>query len=398
MILRGDPSAQTGSGERMRLTIAALLELGEVEIVAIASALRSPTVEGIPIRHVPIVQRNTRLRNLVGAAVTFRPRRLVAGRPRQQARLVRGAIHQPYDLVWVYTDRAALAVPRCLVDTPLVADLIDYEGERDVSLARNASWRLRRIRLFAALCERSALRHTLRSIHRRCSLTIVSSPADVTGLGLSSVSVLPNGYRAVAGPLGRGTPAVSPMSVMFVGFLMYAPNVEALTYLLTEVWPAVHTRLPEARLRVVGRGMDRRPWPAAPNTDMIGEVPSMESELCRADALVVPLKSGSGTRIKILEAWANRIPVVTTAKGCEGLGAVDGVNVLVAENAEEFANALGRLAEEQALSDRLIAHGYELYEHEYSSSAVIARVCQIAEQATAMRATRYRRLLHRHPR
>lgn len=380
MIIKGDPAAQTGSGERMRLTIAALRELGEVDIIAIAARLRSDTLDGLSIKHVPIVHRATRIRNLVGAVVSSTPRRLVAGRPRQQARLVADALTPPYDLVWAYTDRAALAVPRTLSGTPLVTDLIDYEGDRDVSLARNASWRLRHVRLIAAFWERAALRRTIRKIHRRSTITVVSSPADIESLQLAEVAMMPNGYRAVGPPLGRGRIDGSALSVMFVGFLMYPPNVEALEWLLSDIWPVVHRAMPDARLRVVGRGMERRSWPEAPAVDMVGEVPTMDGELARADVLVVPLKSGSGTRIKILEAWANRIPVVTTLKGCEGLGAIDGESVLVAETAAEFAAALQRLIHDEGLAARLTTHGYRRYTEEFSADAVTAVAKEIAER------------------
>jgi glycosyltransferase involved in cell wall biosynthesis len=118
-------------------------------------------------------------------------------------------------------------------------------------------------------------------------------------------------------------PPGAPPVLLFVGALDYGPNVVAVRRLLDEVMPAVLRSRPDALLQVVGRGAgrvrDRRPW-----LQVHADVPDVAPFLAGASACVVPLTSGGGTRLKILEALAAGVPVVSTAVGAEGLRDLDG--------------------------------------------------------------------------
>jgi polysaccharide biosynthesis protein PslH len=106
-------------------------------------------------------------------------------------------------------------------------------------------------------------------------------------------------------------------------------------------------------------------------------VPEMEPELARADIAVVPLRIGSGTRLKILESFAHRIPVVSTTIGADGLDVEDGVHLLLADRPEEFARACRRLIEDQALVRRLVDAAEQRYLERYEWSAAKNRVQQL---------------------
>ena len=92
----------------------------------------------------------------------------------------------------------------------------------------------------------------------------------------------------------------------------------------------------------------------APDVTVVGWVPAMDEELARADVVVVPLRYGSGTRVKILEAAAHRIPIVSTTLGAEGLGFEDGKHLLIADEPEDFASACVRLLQEPQLRRHLV--------------------------------------------
>ena len=116
---------------------------------------------------------------------------------------------------------------------------------------------------------------------------------------------------------------------------------------------------------------------------MVGPVPDIVTELSRADVVVVPIRFGSGTRVKIIEAFADRIPVVSTTLGAEGLGADDGRHLLLADSAQDVAAACARLLTQTDLRRRLVEAAHELYLDVFESEVVERRIAAIA-RATFM--------------
>jgi len=134
---------------------------------------------------------------------------------------------------------------------------------------------------------------------------------------------------------------IGDAAILFTGLYAYPPNRYAVDFLLGKVMPLVLTARPEAQLIVTGGAVPfRAPWFVNPGTlpraDMIAVMQACKVSAC-------PIFSGSGTRLKILEAAAARLPLVSTAKGAEGLGFVSGDHFLQAETAEEFADRLLQL-------------------------------------------------------
>jgi len=128
---------------------------------------------------------------------------------------------------------------------------------------------------------------------------------------------------------------------LFVGSDNF-PNRDALVWLLTEIWPEVHRQHPEARLRVVGqvaRGY-APPWPAGATT--IGVVDDLQTEYRRACVALIPLRVGSGLKVKMIEALASGLPCVATSVGAEGLPTPPAEALTVVDEPRAFAAALGR--------------------------------------------------------
>jgi glycosyltransferase involved in cell wall biosynthesis len=105
----------------------------------------------------------------------------------------------------------------------------------------------------------------------------------------------------------------------------------------------------------------------------------MEDELARCDLVLVPLRSGSGTRLKILEAFAHRVPVVSTTIGAEGIGAVDGVHLLIADTPDAIAEACGRVCEDTGLRRRMIDAAQELFRERFESSAAQVQIRDLVD-------------------
>ena len=196
--------------------------------------------------------------------------------------------------------------------------------------------------------------------------------------GVRHLEVIPNGYPAVARPVGR-IAVGSPPTVLFQGLLRYPPNIDAARWLASEVGPALRTLVPDAEIRLVGEhppelsSLDDRP-----RFTVTGRVPDIATELARADVVMVPVRYGSGTRLKILEAFAQRVPVVSTPLGAEGIGARDGVHLLLGETATGLAEACARLLRQPELREAVVSRAHELFLDRFQSDVIEQDVARLA--------------------
>ena len=167
----------------------------------------------------------------------------------------------------------------------------------------------------------------------------------------------------------------------FVGALDYEPNHRAVEWFVREVLPGVRARRPDVRFRVVGRGSERLSWAAGePGVDLVGRVEDLQEELDRTDVSVVPIRVGAGTRLKVVEALSNHLPMVTTTVGCEGIPVVDGRSALVADDAPGFAAACVRLLDDGDLRQRLADEGAALFQASYTWASIRERVADLARR------------------
>lgn len=170
--------------------------------------------------------------------------------------------------------------------------------------------------------------------------------------------------------------AITPISelapeprAIFVASFFYEPNRTGLRFLLDEVMPRVWLRLPEARLTIVGTGLEQSPS-ADPRVETLGFVDDLADVYRQARCAVVPLLQGGGTPLKLIEALAYGLPVVATPKAVAGLDVHvhDGEHCLVAENSEAFADALTRVLRDGA--PEVARAGRRLAEQRYSIEAL----------------------------
>jgi glycosyltransferase involved in cell wall biosynthesis len=138
--------------------------------------------------------------------------------------------------------------------------------------------------------------------------------------------------------------------VVFVGAMDWEPNIDAVEYFCDRVWPKIEKGVPCARFRIVGRNPGRRVQKfASDSIEVTGSVPSVQSHLQEAAVVVVPLRIGGGTRLKIYEAMAMGKAVVSTSIGAEGLDVHDGRDIVLADQADAFAQAVTILLQEDQL-------------------------------------------------
>lgn len=152
--------------------------------------------------------------------------------------------------------------------------------------------------------------------------------------------------------------------IAFSGNLEYHPNITALRYFRDKVWPLLRQTDPELRWRVIGKNEQRvREWFGRDERiELTGPVEDAVRTLARAKVVVVPLLSGSGTRIKILEAWAAGRAVVSTTLGAEGLPAEDGINIRLIDEPTVMADTVRELLADPDARRRLGRGGRRTFE------------------------------------
>ncbi len=240
----------------------------------------------------------------------------------------------------------------------LFLDLHNVESELHQTKAGAAAWPVAvALRRFAA-----AYRRLEQDLLPRFAGILVASPEDAARVldiaPAARVFVYPNALPERAAP---AVPAAA--CVVFSGNLEYMPNMDAVRYFRASIWSRLRVRFPDLEWRLVGMNPQAvaRDTAGDPRIRVTGPVEDAVAALAEGQVCVVPLRSGSGTRFKILEAWAAGRPVVSTSLGAEGLGARDGEHLRIADDPEDFAEAVGELLEAPAEAARLAANGRALY-------------------------------------
>ncbi len=172
-------------------------------------------------------------------------------------------------------------------------------------------------------------------------------------------------------PARHSLPGDGEFAIAFSGNLEYEPNRTALAWALKEIWPPLRARYPQLVFEIIGKNSDSVPKDLreVSGTQYSGPVENVEPFLARARVCIAPLLSGSGTRLKIIEAWAARRAVVSTSIGAEGLGAVTGRSILLADSATAFVEAVSQLLDDVELRQKIARGGRERYERIFTWNA-----------------------------
>ncbi len=228
--------------------------------------------------------------------------------------------------------------------------------------------------VYAAL-QSARLRRAEAELCRRAALVLAIQDEEARVLRVMApgvrVETLPVGVDLGAFP----DPApVSPPVVLLAASFQWPPNVDGALRFLREGWPRLRARVPAAVLRLAGKAPPRalRDACTEAGVELAADVPSMPAEYARATLLLVPIWVGAGARVKIVEALAARLPVVSTSIGAEGLDLEAGKHFAAAETAEALAEAVAELLQDSAFRDSLAAEGRAVAEARWSLRVVAA--------------------------
>jgi polysaccharide biosynthesis protein PslH len=317
----------------------------------------------------------------VGALISGRPLSFARFHAAAAAREVTEALMTDVpDVIVVFSAQPAEYLPSDL-SIPVVVDLVDVDSEKWGALAVRSSGLVRWIyareqRLVAAFERRLAERG-----FRIALVTEGEAEAFRRKAADAAVTVVPNGVAVAAPSLA----ARSPGTLVFVGAMDYAPNVEAASLAAREVMPLVLREHPGVRLRIVGRHAGRgvRALQALPGVEVPGEVESVTAELSTATIALIPLRVVRGVPNKLLEAFAHGLPVVTTPMALDAIDARPGEHALAAVGPDGLADAVRSLLRDPALRERLGSAGRRFVLERFRWERFDAAMLDLVKGATA---------------
>lgn len=257
------------------------------------------------------------------------------------------------DIVW-YFEKYVIRRTGLADGTPVVVDFVDVQWRKLLRAARYRSG----LGKLPALFKAAFSRIEDNVVARRATVVVLANAQEVTLLRTRRpVVVVANGFDF---PNTMSRQLRDSRRLLFMGSLFYHPNLDGLKWFCDYIWPHVLGAIPDARLDVVGYvEKSIGDLPQKLGVFYHSYVEHVDQFVSQSSCLVVPLRIAGGTRIKILEAWANGLPVVSTTVGAEGLDAQHGVTLLIGDTAETFTNACVLLLQSPDLGNRLAASAFK---------------------------------------
>ena len=187
------------------------------------------------------------------------------------------------------------------------------------------------------------------------------------------VITIPFGIDPVQYPVANEQPEFP--SLFSIGAMDWIPNMEGIVWFLEKVWPEIHRKYPLLHFYIAGRHMPQWLMEADyPNVDVLGEVEDARAFMYSKSILIVPLFSGSGIRIKIIEGMATGKTIISTTVGAEGINCTHGKDILIADTPEDFINCISDCVENKSFSETIGRKAREMILSEYNSDLIISKL------------------------
>lgn len=279
-----------------------------------------------------------------------------------------------HDLVWVFNSRTPNLVqrwqwPRTHLD---IDDLPSAYQRTVASSERNLLLR------WKARLQQSLLYRRERDYARRFTTLSVCSNEDRVYLNdLEQLHVIPNGFERPAIP---PTPRpIEPPRIGFIGLYSYAPNLEGVRWFLQTCWPELRATVPGMRFRIIGKDSDGLLKPTEDGVDALGWLKDPASEIASWSLMVIPIRSGGGTRIKIADAFSRKCAVVSTRVGAFGYPVVDGRQLRLADTPAEFVRACLGILRDPPEAAAMAERAWQDFTAQWTWDAIAPKVWAAAE-------------------
>lgn len=306
-------------------------------------------------------------RNILLAGFTLYPFVVTRNLPLGMQQEVRRELERShYDLIHAETFYMMPNIPRTAVPIILAEQTIEYLGYQDYLKKAHPL-----IRPLLAL-DVMKIKYWERRYWRQADKLITMSREDQdfieTELGEhKNISVVANGVdlNFFSGVTKHLPP---DPTVLFVGTFKWLPNIEAVEEIVQHIWPQIRDELPSARLKIVGFSPTAKikRYAADPSISVLGGIKDIRDAFAASHVLLAPIRSGKGTRYKVLEAMVTGTPVVATNLAVEGMGLVPGVHVLTADSHPDLANKTVSLLSSKSQQTKLAKTAKDFVTKNYS--------------------------------
>jgi glycosyltransferase involved in cell wall biosynthesis len=195
--------------------------------------------------------------------------------------------------------------------------------------------------------------------------------------GYQRIEVIPNGVD-LDSYLGLHTNP-NPKQMIFTGSFTYRPNFEAMEWFTSQVYPQVLAQEPDAKLTITGNSSNLQ-LSNSKQVSYTGYVEDVRPLIASSWLSLVPIFTGGGTRLKILEAFALKTPVIATSKGAEGLDVTHDEHILIADTPEDYTRQTLRLLKDDELRKRLVKNAYKLVEEKYDWAVIMPKFLRLVQR------------------
>jgi len=287
-------------------------------------------------------------------------------------------LRSEHDVVWFQT----LAAADCFGLDRVTGSILDLDdlNEQKFSLMYEQAEGLREKVATKLLTYKWKRRE--RQVLERFDLGVVCSEDDKEYLGgRERIRVIPNGFEPPEKEIQRT--AADQMRLGFIGNLEYGPNYDGLEWFGQAVWDLIKKEIPSAQLRIVGIKPPKAQQLDRDGFEWLGFVDDTAEEFASWSAMVVPLRIGGGTRLKIVEALSKRCPVVSTTVGAHGLEITEQKDILLADEPEAMAQECLKLMRDNRYGEKIAAAGRELFERKYTWEVIGVAVRETVELCAA---------------
>jgi glycosyltransferase involved in cell wall biosynthesis len=306
-------------------------------------------------------------RNILLAGISSYPFVVIRNLPLDMKNAVQSELKRDqYDLIHAETFYMMPNIPDTKVPIILAEQTIEYLGYQDYMKKANPLLRpLLKIDI-------EKIKYWERYFWQKADKLITMSEEDKNFIEKilgkpQNISVVANGVDLdFFSKVKKNLP--SNPTVLFVGTFKWLPNIEAVEEIVKKIWPLILRELPSAKLKIVGFSPTEKikAYASDPSIEVLGGIDDIRDAFATAHVLLAPIRSGKGTRYKVLEAMITGTPVVATTLAAEGLDLENGKNVLIADKSSDLAKATVKLLMDKSLQKKLGMAGEQVVRRGYS--------------------------------
>jgi len=375
---------KAGPGLRIEQTLAALQTIGDVQCVFVRIAGWDFEWAGSNVTTLNARYENRWL-GLYRWFTTrhpFKSRYANEGELRQRMSAILEA--EKPEFIWVYRARPYSLIRGCVENIPIIVDVDDLNDVliqlllKDNNTANGQTALVKWFRKILKKRDSQKWSKYQRSIASEVTRVLVTSEEDKSNYAVGNVDIVPNGYRNMVTTRRQ---VDGPCRMLMVGGYHYAPNAMAARFLALEVLPIVRRTYDSAELVLVGNTSSLvHSLCDISGVKLVGKVNSVEEYYAEATVAMTVLRSGAGSRLKVVEAMAMKVPLISTKFGAQGFELRHGESVLFAETAEEVAASVLCIYERKDYADALAQQAYQKYLNRYEASVVQAKIVDLVLQ------------------